>query len=613
MRNKLLPALTFAASLLLYLSTLAPTVVTLFDDSLEMQLAVPTLAILHPTGYPLYEILAFTLEHLIPWGDAAYRVNLFSALAAATAITLLYLLARHLRVAPIPALSAALLLAISPAWHAQATIAEVYTFQGAITLGILYTAIRWAHAPASQRQKWLMALALAVGMGLAHHRLTLLLLPGLFLFIFWVDAKNILRPRVLASLLPILLAPLLTYLLLPLRAHIGSLDGSYARLGFWPWLAGGGYGQAFILENPFGIQRTVGDLLTLARQQFGWMGVGLLLISGPWWFKNRREALLLLLIAITDLGFAAIYKVQDIDVFLIPLFIIMALGIALGMQQLWQGAATLLASTQKPGLRAWGMPMVATLLLLLPGQSLAAHWPQLDRRHPPARAWGIHDYGHDMLESAGSEARVIGFLGEMTLLRYFQYEDEMGLGVQTLAADRDDDRMAGIAQSLGQGMTTFTTHPLDGLPQRYSLSAVGPLIQIWPPGQAQLPLPPQVLHQPLLPELHLEGWQAVPRQPRSGPSLRVRLWWQVQHTPPDFKISARLLGPDGALWVQQDAWPVHNAYPPTLWRAGETVLDGYDLALPTLPDTETTLLIILYNPADGAELARWQTILPPMR
>jgi len=200
----------------------------------------------------------------------------------------------------------------------------------------------------------------------------------------------------------------------------------------------------------------------------------------------------------------------------------------------------------------------------------------------------------------------------MTLMRYFQYDRELGLGVQTLAADRDEDRLAGIEESLADGMATYTTHPLNGLPERYALSAAGPLIRVWPESP-QLPPPEHELNQRLLPEVSLVGWQTLLREPRSGPSLRVMLWWRAEETPPDFKISARLLTPDGSLIVQQDAWPVHNAYPPALWRAGETVLDGYDLALPELPATETTLLIILYNPADGAEFARWQTKLPPMR
>ncbi len=633
MRKILTPALLFAASLIIYGMTLAPTVVTIFDDSLEMQLAVPTLSIIHPTGYPLYELLAWALTRLAFLGDAAYRVNLFSALAAATAVMLLYLVARRLGASKIPAIAAGLLLAVSPVWWSQATIAEVYALQGAITLFILYAFLRWEEdvdarlrirrgsggsedrfAIRPDEERWLVWGALGVGMGMAHHRLTFLLLPGLVVYIFWVDRSLFLRPRRWLKPLIALALPLLTYALLPLRAHVGSLDGSYAQIGFWGWLAGGGYGSAFITGNPFHIHRTPLDLLALARMQFGWLGVAAALLSLPWWLKHPRRAALLALIALADLGFAAIYKVQDIQVFLIPLFIVMALWIALGLDVIWQGVKGLLPETNAENrkLMRLGLAAVAIFILTWPAAALAANWPQQDRSQPPARAWGVHDYGLDLLESAGPEGRVIGLLGEMTLMRYLQYDRGMGPGVQTLAADRDEERMAGIEESLADGMATYTTHPLDGLPERHSLSASGPLIQVWP-ARPQPPQPEHPLDEPLLPGVTLAGWQTIVRQPRSGPSLRALLWWRADAVPNDFKVSARLLNPDGALIMQQDAWPVHNAYPSRLWRPGEMVLDSYDLALPALPTTETTLLIILYNPADGAEFARWQTPLPPMR
>ena len=75
------------AALGLYVRTLAPSVATLFDDSLEFQLVPVLLAIPHPTGYPLYALLG-RLATLVPFGDAAYRVNLLSAVAAAVAVAL---------------------------------------------------------------------------------------------------------------------------------------------------------------------------------------------------------------------------------------------------------------------------------------------------------------------------------------------------------------------------------------------------------------------------------------------------------------------------------------------------------------------------------------------
>ncbi len=150
----------FAAGLTLYISTLAPSVATLFDDSLEFQLVTYRLGIAHPTGYPLYTILG-RLFTFLPLGDVAYRVNLMSALFGAATVSLVYLLIlqiaapqkigawrtanrvpvnedssfAHSPLADLPsawpihagAAIGALLLAVGLVFWQQATIAEVYT------------------------------------------------------------------------------------------------------------------------------------------------------------------------------------------------------------------------------------------------------------------------------------------------------------------------------------------------------------------------------------------------------------------------------------------------------------------------------------------------------
>ncbi len=620
--------LLFLLSLALYLSTLAPTVVTIFDDSLELQLALPSLAIIHPTGYPLYSLLGWFATHLIPIGDAAYRANLFSALAASAAVAFFYPVARRLGSAASPAFAAALLLVVHPVWWSQATIAEVYTFQGLLTLLILYTLLRWDEASPTHRDRRLIPIAGALGLGLTHHRLTLLLLPALAVFILWRDPGLLRRPRAWLWPLIALILPLFLYLLLPLRAPIGSLDGSYTRIGFWGWVLGGGY-SAFLAQNPFGIERDFGDLLGILLTPFGLLGPLIALLGLPAWRLQPRRFVLLALILLTDLLFASRYLVADIEVFLLPAILAFALFLAVGLTTLWDSLLTYLAAfwrrrhlsprcTQRRHRAVLSavalspyhaaLTFVATLLLLLWPLRLAwERLPDQNRRQPSARAWGVHDYGQDILANLTPGARLIGLLGEMTLVEYFQANSAPRPDIVTLAADPDPDRLAAIAAAVNAGHPTYTTRPVPGLAEAFSLSAAGPLIRAWPPRTADIPPPGHPLDVRLTPAVRLIGWDAAFRQPRSGPSLRLNLHWQTDATPPaDFKISARLLGPDAALLAQRDDFPVHNTYPPTRWRAGETILDGYDLPLNDIPASPVTLQVILYDPQDGAEIARWQ-------
>src|SRR4030042_7191791 len=68
----------------LYTATCAPSV--LFGDGGEFQFVPYILGIAHPTGYPPYLLLGWLWSHLLPMGDVAYRMNLFSVLWAALAV-----------------------------------------------------------------------------------------------------------------------------------------------------------------------------------------------------------------------------------------------------------------------------------------------------------------------------------------------------------------------------------------------------------------------------------------------------------------------------------------------------------------------------------------------
>lgn len=592
------PLLLFLLSLGLYAWTLAPTVVTIFDDSLEMQLALPTFAILHPTGYPLYSLLGGAFTRLLPVGDAALRANLLSALFAAGGVGLLFSSARRLGSARIPAATSALLLAVAPVWWSQATIAEVYSLQGLLTLGMIYAALRWEKTRA---QRCLIGLGLAVGVGLAHHRMTLLILPGLALFLLWADPGLLRRPRHWRMPLIALLAPLLLYAWLPLRGAAGSLDGGYAQMGFWRWVLGGGY-STFLRDNPFGIERGLGDILASVIGQFGWPALAVAAAGALRWRQQPRRLIFLLLVLLVDLLFAARYRVADIEVFLLPAILVAPLFIAVGLTALWQRVLAAAGRRRQP--LAVGL---ALILLLWPAILAGQRLPDQDRARPPARGWGVHDYGRDLLAHAAPDSVVVGILGEMTLLRYFQRTAGLREDVVTIAADGEAERLAAIAAHMAAGRAVYTTRPLAGLPDQYSLAAAGPLIRVHPPAGAPAPALAHAIHHPFTPQVTLAGWQGTLRQPRSGPSLRVSLAWQVAAPPPaDFKISARLLAADGALLAQTDDFPVHNTYPPSRWRGGEVVIDGYDLPLAAVPAGPVSLLILLYAPADGREIGRWQ-------
>ncbi len=65
-----------------------------------------------------------------------------------------------------------------------------------------------------------------------------------------------------------------------------------------------------------------------------------------------------------------------------------------------------------------------------------------------------------------------------------------------------------------------------------------------------------------------------------GEALGVTLTWQsLQAVAEDYTVFVHLLGPDGQLHGQVDAWPVQGTYPTSAWTPGETIVDPYRVSL----------------------------------
>lgn len=602
----------FIVSLILFTVTLAPSVATIFDDSLEFQLVTYQAGIAHPTGYPLYTLLG-KLFTFLPVGNVAYRVNWLSALFGAATVALLFPLtvtvaapAKKLRGAngrrwPLwgGAVTGAALLAVSLIFWQQATIAEVYTLNAFFVVLLLLVAVKF---PCSEGKIY--GLAVLAGLSLTHHRTMVLLFPALALYLLITcPLATLFRLKTMLATVGLFLLPMLLYLYLPLRGQVGSLDGTYQNTwaGFWQQVTASGY-NTFIFDNPFNQARDLTFYWNLIADQFYTAVLGLIGLTFLVWFGRGRYLLLTVVTFVTYFAFNIFYKVADIDVFFIPNFLIWAIWSGVGAAFLLQTAAGL---KNKP-VRVGSMTLLLLIFATMVVQLARANLPTIQQEH----TWAVHDYGIDMLrQPLEQHAVVIGILGEMTLLRYFQQTENLRPDVITIPADSESDRLAAVETYLAQGRPVYLTRPLPGTAARWSLGAVGPLIKVNPTPLTALPAAATVVNHPVTPKIALAGY-SLSRLPHTGPGpapVRLTLYWQASASLSiDLKVSARLVGPDGQVLAAADGVPVHFAYPTTVWRPAEIVPDVYDL---TLPPTATaaqpfTPLIIWYNPADAAEVGR---------
>ncbi|HID33499.1 MAG TPA: hypothetical protein EYP25_02835 [Anaerolineae bacterium] len=102
--------------------------------------------------------------------------------------------------------------------------------------------------------------------------------------------------------------------------------------------------------------------------------------------------------------------------------------------------------------------------------------------------------------------------------------------------------------------------------------------------------------------LEAAGYSRDPLQP--GDIARVRLAWLA--TAPletRYKITLQLLDPANQVMAQVDSEPNGGAHPTTSWRPGETIPDGYGLAIPlATPPGHYPLILAVYDAATGARL-----------
>jgi tetratricopeptide (TPR) repeat protein len=308
-------------------------------DSGEFLGVAATLGVAHPTGYPLYALLA-QVATLFPWGEKAILMNLVSAAGGAGAAFFMALAAgevgRQLELRPgarAAAIAAAGLLTLAgrTLWSVS-TLAEVYALNACLWAGLLWAALRVRRTAAARE---LYVLALLGGLSLANHMTIVLFFPAVIL-ISWPGRE---RARALARALPlaavVFLAGVSINLYTPLRAagkplfnwnDPSTLGSLYAHLTAFQ------YSGNFLSEGVAGVRD--------ALRQYGAAvlsnGTPLAAFGAPalvWlWAKRLRLVAAALVVYYAGyLSYCAVYSIPDIYYYFIPLHLVVVFVAAAGV------------------------------------------------------------------------------------------------------------------------------------------------------------------------------------------------------------------------------------------------------------------------------------------
>jgi hypothetical protein len=594
-RGGLLEGAVFAGALAVYLATLAPSVLP--ADAGEFQLVGAVLGIAHPPGYPLYTLLAHTAT-LLPWGDAAWRVNALSALCGALTLAVVVRGVRRETGSVAAACIAAGALGVGATFWAQSTTANIRSLTALFTALCVTLLLRWGH---TRRWRGLALAAAAFGLGVGHHSsLGLLALPFLA-YVVVTDPRLIRRPREWLPAAGALGATFLVLLYLPLRSAMGTpFDPAPIRTidDFLEHVLATGFRGDMLYY------RTVTDLVArgrvgaqILRLQFGPIvltaagaAVVRLAVHPP--CGHHRRALLLLGGAwLVNVLAALTYRAPQTVEYLIPSYVALALLLGLGLGMAPSG-------TRARALRAGVVGVLAVAVATTGARNL-----------PSMRALSADHTTRDgaagLLEAAPEGALILADWHHATPLWYLQRVEGLrpdvaveyvypegatpNEAVWLRRIDEAIDRRPVLVTNrfLAFAHTDYRWIPFQGA--RLVAEGQGS------PSLADLPEGVTPREVPFGDELALLGYRLAADTVAPGGTVELEVHWRVLRSPThDYTAFAQLLGPQGV--VGQGDLP----HPTTRYLPGEVRVDAYrfPLLLHT-PPGEYRLITGFYHATDN--------------
>ncbi len=298
-----------------------------FIDSGELALSSYLLGIAHPTGYPLYSLIAriFTL-----FGERPIEaVNLFAAISTAGAIYIFYLILTNIKsvIAPdrdrlnIIPLLASMILALAPVIANQGLVNEVYGLGLLLNLLTIYSALKSLVCTDPRKaEKYLYLTWFMTGLSLCNHLNSIQLLPGLVILTILLMRRYHLY-RLLLTAPIFILIPLTAYLSLPIRSAMIPPPvadwGDVTSWGnFYRHVSGWQFHVWIFSSNAVEVWTNFKSFLGIIKEQYPWP----LLLLIPLGFQKLESRLpglfyFVLLALLVNIGFGINYSIPDISAY----------------------------------------------------------------------------------------------------------------------------------------------------------------------------------------------------------------------------------------------------------------------------------------------------------
>jgi hypothetical protein len=409
-----------AACFAVYLTTLCPTVS--FIDAGELAAVASLLGIAHPTGYPLFTIVAHCALWIPIGGEEVFRLNVFSAVVVAASVgvffRMLLVLSRmsevrnrevrdgtsHRRPATLLASAvASLVLGLSTTVWAQSVAVEVY---GLHLLLMVLTALFFLkgveESGRNDREipRRLFAAAFFLGLSFANHLTTLLIVPALIYL--YISAYGLSRESAIRAfkLSPFFCLGLSTYLYLPIRSSVHPpLEWGFpAEIERLFWHVSGKQYRSWMFSSFDSAEKQLTYFIDHFSSEFNWLLIAVLLF-GVWTsFRLNRRIFWFLVVAFLGCIFYSInYDIHDIDSYFLLSYVVAGAFIFFGIRRLLEYLP--------PRSSNRSLAVAGLLLLALPVIQL------LNNRKGVSEAdnYLVADYTHNVFSNTARDALILSY------------------------------------------------------------------------------------------------------------------------------------------------------------------------------------------------------------
>lgn len=603
---------------LIYLRTTAPTVLP--GDAGEFQFAAWGFWLAHPTGYPLYLILGGLWQHLLLFGDPAFRLNLFSAFVSALAVGVSFLVFFRVSKNHGAALIATLTLGVSATFWSQATLAEVYALNTFFVILLTYLALKAREAQSPYRFKYLAALAFTFGLSLAHHRTTVLLIPALAAW-FAEPLANTMRGKQFAQMIPrallltlLVTLPLLLYLYIPMRAaatpyatiHVTDTTSIVAfdntPRGWLGVVLGERFQNALAFDaNSIARLRGLPEQLIAELNSFG-VALGVIGLGALLWRKRYSLAAMVLFGFVTYILFNSVYHIGDIADLYTPAYFFLTVSLSAGV------GTILTFLTEHIHFKNSTVPAIVLLGLIavIPMQNLSTTFADHDRslRFETRTLWEQRldsDLPRDAILISNDR-------DEMTPLWYLQLvqkerPDLLGLFPLLAPGKQYANVLSLVDAVVDSGRPVYAIKPLPILNLRYRLQDEANGMQ----RVVDAPLPPPQVESRVVVggALAVVGFGVLRGTPARGETFTLGVQWHPLRTlERNYTTSVQLYNAAGKKVAQgNDHVPGEPDYPMSQWRAGRIIEDPFEVQINrNLEPGDYKVFVRVYDPETGDDL-----------